>query len=469
MRKKMLATILGVSMLIATAGVSPAFAGSKGDQLDGKINGLHKKQNEKEQESQNKKDKLHHVKSKKKDAMAEVKKLSTQIDDASDKIDSKQSDVTDTKQDIDKLKHKIKKTKQRIQKRDKVLQKRVRNMYENGGSVNYAEVILGSENFSDFLDRVMALNLITKQDKKLLEEQKADKQSLEKDKGKVEDKLSSLQDRLAELKDLKAGIAQKKKDKQALTDKLKAKEGKIHEDVNQQEKAMEVIQGQISDANQKKEEIKKQEEARKKEAARKRAAAKEEREAQKRKQEQQKAKAQEKSTKSSSHESHESKSQPKSDEGSKDKPTIQTNTFSENPDGGNLSGGSGKFIVPIAGANVSSGYGPRTLGGNPDFHDGIDYSASTGTPILAAGSGTVKFAGPASGFGNWIVIDHGGGLYTIYGHMYDDGIKVSQGDHVSQGQTIGAVGSNGQSTGSHLHFGVAKGGLSNRVNPNSFF
>ena len=88
------------------------------------------------------------------------------------------------------------------------------------------------------------------------------------------------------------------------------------------------------------------------------------------------------------------------------------------------------------------------------MHYGLDIGAPCGTPIRAAGTGTVEQAGPASGYGNWIVIDHGGGLTTTYGHMYADGVGTHAGATVAAGEQIGAVGSAGQSSGCHLHFQV---------------
>ncbi|MDT5091993.1 MAG: hypothetical protein QOH60_1356 [Mycobacterium sp.] len=84
-----------------------------------------------------------------------------------------------------------------------------------------------------------------------------------------------------------------------------------------------------------------------------------------------------------------------------------------------------------------------------------------GTQIDAAFDGKVKYAGAAQGFGNWIVIDHqsaDGPFSTLYGHMYNDGLFVKVGDQVKAGQKIAAVGSNGQSSGPHLHFGFFPGG-----------
>lgn len=113
--------------------------------------------------------------------------------------------------------------------------------------------------------------------------------------------------------------------------------------------------------------------------------------------------------------------------------------------------------LPEGTYSVSSGFGPRDGG----EHLGVDLAAAVGTPILAAIDGTVAAAGPATGFGNWIVVDaqiDGGLLSTVYGHMFADGVNVTVGQQVQAGQRIGAVGSAGESTGAHLHFEVVPGG-----------
>ncbi len=90
------------------------------------------------------------------------------------------------------------------------------------------------------------------------------------------------------------------------------------------------------------------------------------------------------------------------------------------------------------------------------MHEGIDLAGPLGSPIVAVGDGVVVEAGPATGFGLWVVIRHANGDYSIYGHMYT--YYVSVGEHVRAGQHIADIGANGQSTGPHLHFGVSRGG-----------
>ena len=97
-------------------------------------------------------------------------------------------------------------------------------------------------------------------------------------------------------------------------------------------------------------------------------------------------------------------------------------------------------------------------------HTGLDISASTGTPIKAAASGTVTFSGRKGSYGNLIVISHGNGVQTYYGHC--SALYASAGQQVSQGQTIAAVGSTGNSTGPHLHLEIRVNGVA--YNPQNY-
>ena len=105
------------------------------------------------------------------------------------------------------------------------------------------------------------------------------------------------------------------------------------------------------------------------------------------------------------------------------------------------------LIWPVSGPVVSP-FGIRW----GRMHEGIDISAPTGTPVSASAAGTVIYAGWMGGYGNLVIVDHGGGIATAYGHQ--SSVAVGNGTYVAQGQTIGYVGSTGHSTGPHLHFEV---------------
>ncbi|MCB9987883.1 MAG: peptidoglycan DD-metalloendopeptidase family protein [Rhodospirillales bacterium] len=123
--------------------------------------------------------------------------------------------------------------------------------------------------------------------------------------------------------------------------------------------------------------------------------------------------------------------------------------------------------TPIDGARVSSGFGLRKhpVLGYSKMHKGLDFAAPTGTPIYAAGDGTVEKAGRWSSFGNYIRIRHNSSLKTAYAHLNRIERGVTPGSRVKQGQVIGYVGTTGRSTGPHLHYEVMVNGA--QVNPQS--
>lgn len=113
-----------------------------------------------------------------------------------------------------------------------------------------------------------------------------------------------------------------------------------------------------------------------------------------------------------------------------------------------------KVVVALpAEGQFTSPFGPRW----GTFHNGIDIANVTGTPIHAVMAGTVIDAGPASGYGNWVRIQHDDGSVSVYGHM--ETIDVSVGQHVDAGQIIAGMGNRGFSTGTHLHFEIHPDGV----------
>ena len=117
---------------------------------------------------------------------------------------------------------------------------------------------------------------------------------------------------------------------------------------------------------------------------------------------------------------------------------------------------------PVVGRQSSPfGYRVHPIYGTRKLHSGLDVAAPAGTPIAATAQGTVIFAGRRGGYGNTVIVDHGGGLTSLYAHMSK--IGVSTGTTVKRGDYLGGVGTTGSSTGNHLHFEIRSGGTP--VNP----
>ena len=113
----------------------------------------------------------------------------------------------------------------------------------------------------------------------------------------------------------------------------------------------------------------------------------------------------------------------------------------------------GEFLRPVTGP-ITSPYGPRIhpVTGKNSFHKGIDYGNGYGHPIKSTKSGVVDYSGWMSGYGNVVIVNHGGGVQSLYAHCQD--LSVSVGQSVDRGQVVGTVGSTGMSTGPHLHFEI---------------
>jgi murein DD-endopeptidase MepM/ murein hydrolase activator NlpD len=123
------------------------------------------------------------------------------------------------------------------------------------------------------------------------------------------------------------------------------------------------------------------------------------------------------------------------------------------------------FVKPLTHSWISQGFGCTSFAFEPvdracpggHWHSGIDLAAARGTPVIATLPGIVTVIVSATGYGLHVVIDHGGGLSSLYGHL--DTVLVESGDGVVAGQIIGFVGSSGNATGPHLHFEIRRDGI----------
>ncbi len=442
-----------LTITLGLSGLSAAIPQTaSAENLDDQLNNVKEKQSSNEKELQKKESELADVKAEQEDVQAEIEKLNKEVAETDEKISAKEQEIKDTNTEIDQLKEEIKALEERIAERDKLLKDRVRSMQQNGGgTVDYMEVLLGATDFSDLVERVLALNTIADQDKKILEEHKADKEAVEEKKAQVEDKLASLEENKAELEELKAELDSKKAQKDKLMKSLEEEEGELHNHMMDLNETAEILSAQETAVKQ---EIKRAEEAaRKAEEERKAAAAK----AAKEKAEAEAAAAakakKEAASSSSSSSSSNSAPAPAPEPAPAPAPAPSSNA---------------SFIKPAAGP-ITSGLGQRW----GTFHAGIDIAQGGSNPVSAAADGTVLRSYHSDSYGNVVFITHSinGQMYTtVYAHLQNR--AVSTGQTVSQGTYLGTMGNSGHSTGQHLHFEIHKGSWnsskSNAVDPMNY-
>ena len=298
---------------------------------------------------------------------------------------------------------------------------RMREM-EEGGKLNFIVVLLESRSISDLLTRIDMISEVMSYDKALEQALIAAREKVEEAEQALETAQAEEEAKKGELESRKADLLAQVSEAEALIKSLESDIEAYKAAYNETEKAKQALQAEI---NQKVAQLEAERKAAE-EAARKAA------EEAARQQQQQQQPSQ--------------PSQPS-------QPTTPTYTS-----------GTGSMIWPAPDSHqINSPFGWRIhpIYGTSKFHSGVDINASYGSSVLAADSGTVILAGWNGGYGNCVVISHGNGITTLYGHM--SSIAVSSGQSVSQGQTIGYVGSTGNSTGPHLHWEVAVNGQ--QVNP----
>jgi murein DD-endopeptidase MepM/ murein hydrolase activator NlpD len=345
-----------------------------------------------------------------------------QVDQVKGKMTEISTQISDTEQSLNVTATELDKAEARVASREEVLGSRVRLMYTDG-AVSYLDVLLSSTSFADFLDRADSLKMIVDQDQELLVQHKLDKQT-------VIEKKQELEGQYAQAKQLYTSLEQQRsllKDKEAEKQELIAfydKQIQESDDLSEEQNEKLVkLASERSALETQKDKIKAEEAARRAAAAKAEAA--------------RRAAAAAKKAAAAASKGSSSSSSSSSDTG--------------------YSGGDGPFLLPVGSARISSPYGPRThpiTGEKGKVHTGVDFAVPQGTNIHAADSGTVILAEWWSGYGYCVIIDHGGGVWTLYGHIRKGGLRVSAGDKVNRGDVVAESGSTGNSTGPHLHFEV---------------
>ncbi len=296
---------------------------------------------------------------------------------------------------------------------------RIRFMYEKGDT-SFIDMILNAESWADLLNKAEYIAKITEYDRQKLEEFAATKQFITNTNLQLEAEQAQLvtmqASASAKQQSVATLLAQKNQELAAYNQKIRSAQSTANQQQGEINALYADIEEQESTIAAMEKEIKRQEEE-----ARKKAEAE--------------AKAKEEAAGKDP------------DSVKKVKPDYTTRTMS------------GGFTWPVSsGGRISSTFGSREAPteGASTYHKGIDIAASSGSKVVAAAGGEVVIATYSASAGNYVMINHGSGVYTVYMHMASLG--VSEGQEVNQGESIGTVGSTGYSTGPHLHFGIRENG-----------
>ena len=351
------------------------------------------------------------VAAEKKKVTAEVEKLNTQITDYENQIDELDSKISDLNSKISDSQSKLNKAEEDYTNQQKLLDSRLIAIQE-AGETSYLDFLLSSEDITDLISNYYLVSEIATNDTQLLDNIQKQKEEIKKAKEELESSKRELDTSKASKESVSVQLKTAKNDKDKQVAQLSEDEKKLQAKLDELRQANRSIDSQIQAAQ----------------------------EAIRRYQEEQKRKQQQTSSSSSSSSSS----------------------------GGTTKAGSSGFIYP-----VPSGYTRVTTGmyySSGSYHGAIDFGSGgiNGQPVYAVADGYVVTSTRLSGsYGNYILIAHANGLYTLYAHGQDGSRTVSAGQTVTQGQQIMRVGSTGNSSGPHLHFEVrtSTGTYSNRQNP----
>lgn len=391
-RSTYMASLLTISLLLGGQALSmPSYA----DDLDDQVQDLQGQIDSSRLEQENWQQVIE-------DVSAKLKQIQADLDAANARLQGIRNKQAEINAQIVATQNEIVKMEAYLKTRQNVLNRRVRAIYMHG-QLNYLEVILGANSFSDFANRVELLKRIIRSDYNLILEIQKQKAAIEAKKAQLEEDKRQLDALAAEAEKTQKEIAAKKAEQQKVLDAAKSNKAaaaQMEQDLNAQLASVRnLIQQRLAAA----------------EAARQ---------------------------------------------------AAQQAAESDNGGGGgsddNYVQGTGAMSWPCSGL-ITSPFGYRThpIFGTTIFHAGIDIGVDYGTPIHAADSGVVVYSGWISGYGNAVIIDHGGGVSTLYGH--NQSLAVSEGQSVSKGSVIAYAGSTGNSTGPHCHFEVDVNG--SPVNP----
>lgn len=377
--------VICLTALLMLVSISPVTFGADTDDYKDQLNSLSSKYDELEKQQKAIQSQIDKAKTEKDKHLAQKKQLDNQIYGVRQQITLLSDKITLLEQGISKKEEELQTQQQLIQENFEMLKKRLRVMYKTGNA-SVLGLVLGAEDFTEFLSRTQVTARVAQHDRELIED---------------------MHEKLAQIKEVKEAIESDKAD-------LETTKGQQSDKQNQLAQQLLQTQDQIQDIE-----------------------------------------ALEKDYKANKTQLDQQMKEVQAEVDAIYAKIQSTGTY----DGGIM-------LWPVAGyKTVTSDYGWRF--GGTDFHTGIDIARTNaagqgiyGKPILAAADGTVAFTQtsyvPGRGYGIYLIIDHGGGISSLYGHTC--GLAVKMGQKVTRGQTIAYVGSTGWSTGPHLHFEVRVNG-----------
>ena len=385
-------------------------------ETESELNSQKEDNNEKITQAQEEKER---VTNEKNQTIDEVNTLTEQITDYQSQINDLDAQIDEANNKLEEQTKKLEEAEKQYNEQQDTLNTRIVALYE-AGETSYLDVLLSSESVTDFISNYYIISEIAECDLELLEQIDNQKQEIAKAKEEIENSKNQLATAKADKERVSQELQEKKSEKDSYVAQLSQEEQDIEAQIEELQQANIQIDKDIAAAR---------------EAARKKL------EEEKKKQQQ------------------------------------QNNNNNSGSNSGSSSGGgisnpsSAGFIYP-----VPSGYATITTNlyySNGSYHGAVDFGTGgiSGQPVYAVADGVVITAKAlTTSYGNYIIIMHRDGLYTLYAHGQPGSIAVSQGQYVTQGQQIMRVGNSGNSTGPHLHFEVRTGnGLySDRVDPRPY-
>lgn len=383
MNKRKILYYLLVLVLVFSTVISVAESG---------VGELKKKQSNTKQEMNKKQKEIKDLKHLGKDVSSQIEELDKQMDLAAEELETVEKEIDVLNVDIEKTIEELKEAEENIGEKQEVFDSRLRVMYKNG-NIGYLEVLLSSENISDFLSRKEMIQSIADHDVDLLEHMREQRQVIEEKNIELKAKRGSQEVAKSKLDDRKQNLDKATRAKEILMADVNKDLKKAEEEHDALTKLANDIESKIVSSQR-------------------------------------------------ANTSYAGSGSQTGSAGSSDTASY---------------GGTMTWPVPGYG-RISSPYGWRN---HPIFHTqklhtGIDIPAPSGRNVVAGTDGVVTHSGSLGGYGNTIIIDHGGGISTLYGH--NSSLSVGCGARVSKGTVIARIGSTGYSTGPHCHFEVRKNG-----------